>query len=36
MTLINLISLGIGLARVLQIVILWQIFRHEDDDHWDL
>jgi hypothetical protein len=39
MTLIDLIGLGMGLALVLQIVgliVLWQIFRREDDDHWDI
>ena len=39
MNIINLIGLGMGLALVLQIVglvVLWQIFRREDDDHWNL
>jgi hypothetical protein len=39
MTIIDLIGLGMGLALVLQIVgliVFWQIFRREDDDHWDI
>jgi len=39
MTIIDLIGLGMGFALVLQIiglVVLWQIFRREDDDHWDI
>ena len=39
MTIIDLIGLGMGFALVLQIVglvVLWQIFRREDDDHWNL
>ena len=39
MTIIDMIGLAMGLALVLQIiglVILWQIFRREDDDHWDI
>ena len=39
MTIIDLIGFGMGLALILQIVglvVLWQIFRREDDDHWDI
>lgn len=39
MTLIDLIGLAMGLASIVQIVglvVLWQIFRREDDDHWDI